>query len=120
MHRSKQHGPENDVTPERDVNVLLEFSFGASIQLDELDQSSDEVLDAVVEFASEIALGPTVALHLPDAAIRLRFDLVAQNDAIAYRKISEIVEVIETHTSLEIVTSKSAVESDSRELAACI
>lgn len=96
----------------------MELRIQDPISIEVLDANSDDVLDAVEAHASDVALGPALALNPEERAIKLRFDVVAENDAAVYRQISRVVAVIEKHTDLSFVSSRSNVESHSDELEA--
>lgn len=107
-------------TDSREANVLLELCMMGAMSEEVLDANSDDVLEAVQKHASHIALGPAVALSLRDCSIRLRFDTLAETEAEAYRRIAELIEIIEQHTDLKMTRTRSAVESGKlAELAPC-
>lgn len=111
---------ENNRSDSREANVLLELCMMDAMSEEVLDANSDDVLEAVQKHGADIAFGPAVALSLRDCSIRLRFDTPAESEAEAYRRIAELIEIIEQHTDLEIVRTRSAVESGSpAELARC-
>lgn len=104
----------------REANVLLELCMTDAMSEEVLDANSDDVLDAVQKHGAHIALGPAIALNLQDCSIRLRFDAVVATDADAYRLLAELIDIIEQHTDLQIVRTRSAIESGQlAELAPC-
>lgn len=99
---------DTEIVPE--ANVLIELCPNDPMSLEVLDANSDDVLEAVHEHASDVALGATVSLRQRDNAILLRFDVLASNEAEAYRAIATVLERIEQHTDVKIVRSRSEVE----------
>jgi len=105
--------------PEREANVLLELRTENAMSEEVLDANSDALLQAVQRYAADIALGPTISLNLNDLAIRLRFDALAATEAEVHRVIANVLDVIEQHTDIVIVRSRSETEIDDAELVAC-
>jgi hypothetical protein len=95
-----------------EANVLLELRMNEAMSEEVLDANSDDVLDAVAKHAAKIALGPTVSLNLKDCAIRLRFDVVAANNARLYEQIAKVVGVIETRTDISFLSSNVETHDD--------
>ena len=104
--------------PEREANVLLELRTENAMSEEVLDANSDALLEAVQRHAADIALGPTISLNLNDLAICLRFDALAATEAEFHRVIANVLDVIEQHTDIVIVRSRSETEIDD-ELVAC-
>lgn len=104
---------------EREANVLLELRTENAMSEEVLDANSDALLEAVQRHAADIALGPTISLNLNDLAIRLRFDALAATEAEVHRVIADVLDVIEQHTDIVIVRSRSETEIDDDELVAC-
>ncbi len=100
-----------DRSKSREAHCLLELCMTDPMSEDVLDANSDDVLDAVIQHGSHVALGPAVALSLKDCSIRLRFDAFVERDADAYRRIAEVVDIIEEHTDLKVVKTKTAIEA---------
>lgn len=105
--------------PEREANVLLELRIEHAMSEEVLDANSDALLEAVQKYGSDIALGPTISLNLRDLAIRLRFDVMAPTEAQVHRAIADVLQLIEEHTDMVIVQSRSATEIDDDTLVAC-
>lgn len=107
----------------REVNVVLELRMQDAMSADVLDANSDDVLDAVQKHGAEIALGSTISLNTRTSSILLRFDVLAENDAGIYRKVAEVIEIIEAHTDLRFVSSHMALDTGAEPvdgaLAAC-
>jgi hypothetical protein len=95
----------------REANVLLEFQMVEPMSAEVLDANSEDVMDAVVEHASDIALGPAIALNFPSCAIKLRFDVLAKNDAEIHKKIGTVIATIFRETDLCLEVSRSSVEA---------
>ena len=95
----------------REANVLIEFRMVEPMSAEVLDANSDDVLDAVVNHAADIALGPAVALNPATCSIKLRFDVLAKNDAEIHGRVGKVIATIEEKTDLEIVVSRSSVEA---------
>jgi hypothetical protein len=47
---------------------------------------------------------------MADAAVLLRFDVLIQSEADAYRHVATVMEIIEAHTNLRIEHSRSEIE----------
>jgi hypothetical protein len=93
----------------REANVLLEFRMVDPMSSEVLDANAEDVIDAVVDHASGTALGPAVAVNLHARAIKLRFDVLAEDDAAIHQQISNVIGVILRETDL--VLSRSSVEA---------
>lgn len=94
-----------------EANVLIEFQMVDPMSEEVLDANSDDVLEAVETGASEIALGPAIALNTESCSIKLRFDVLAENDACVHQRIAEVIEIILRDTDLELHVSRSSVEA---------
>lgn len=101
---------------QREANVLLELQMHAAMSEELLDANSDDVIEAVQKYASDVALGATISLNLADCAILLRFDLLAANDADIYKQIAKVVAVLEKRTDLSFESSRSNVRSHGDEV----
>jgi hypothetical protein len=95
----------------REANVLLEFEMVEAMSAEVLDANSDDVMDAVLEHAPDIALGPAIALNVQSCSIKLRFDFLAKNDAEIHKKIGKVIAIILQETDLELEVSRSSVEA---------
>lgn len=104
---------------EREANVLLELRTQNAMSEEVLDANSDALLEAVQLYGSDIALGPTISLNLRDLAIRLRFDVIAPTEAQVHRAIADVLQIIEEHTDIVVVRSRSETEIDDDALVAC-
>ena len=116
--------PENtknipNISPEREANVLLELRVENAMSEEVLDANSDALLEAVQSYGADIALGPTISLNLRDLAIRLRFDVIAPTEAQVHRAIADVLQIIEEHTDIVVVRSRSETEVDDDALVAC-
>jgi hypothetical protein len=76
-----------------------------------LDAHSDDVMDAVLGHASEIALGPAIALNPRSSTIKLRFDVLAKDDAEIHKKIGKVIAMIVRKTDLSLEVARSSVEA---------
>jgi len=70
-----------------------------------LDAKSDVVLEVVANSASDIALGPAIALSPQARAIALRFDVLGANDAEIHKRIAKVVALLERETNLSLTRS---------------
>jgi hypothetical protein len=95
----------------REANVLIEFRMVEPMSEEVLDANSDDVLEAVEAHAADIALGPVIALNTHSCAIKLRFDVLAANDAEIHEKIGKIIAIILSETDLALQVSRSSVET---------
>lgn len=95
----------------REANVLIEFRMVEPMSEEVLDANSDDVIEAVEAHAAEIALGPVVALNLHSCSIKLRFDVLAKNDAEIHKQIGKVIAIILRKTDLELEVSRSSVEA---------
>jgi hypothetical protein len=84
-----------------------------------LDANSDALLEAVQAYGADLALGPTISLNLRDLAIRLRFDVIAPTEADVHRAIADILQIIEEHTDIVVVRSRSEAEIEDETLVVC-
>jgi len=105
---SRKSSPE---TSTREANVLLEFRMVDPMSAEVLDANSEDVMKAVLDHGSDLALGPALAVNSHTCSIKLRFDVLAKDDAEIYERVSRIVAIILRETDLELVVSRSSVES---------
>lgn len=94
---------------DREAHVLLEMVMADPMSEEVLDANSDDVMDALENHASKLALGPVVALNMATCSIKLRFNVLGTTDAAIHKRIAEIIAIIERETDLEMV--RSSVES---------
>lgn len=94
-----------------EANVLIEFQMLEPMSEEVLDANSDDVLEAVEVGATDIALGPVIALNTHTCSIKLRFDVLAENDAQVHEKIAKVIEVILRDTDFQIHVNRSSVEA---------
>lgn len=95
----------------REANVVLELRMAGPVSEEALDDKSDVVLEVIANSASDIALGPAIALSPPSRAIELRFDVLGANDAEIHKRIAKVVAVVERETDLLLTrTSVEAVQ----------
>jgi len=88
-----------------------------------LDANSDDVMDALEDHASDLALGPVVALNMTACSIKLRFNVLGTTDAQIHKRIAQIIAIIERETDLEMFRSRvesreDAADSPTGEMAA--
>jgi hypothetical protein len=100
-----------DMSKGTEANVLLELRMLEPMSEEVLDANSDDVLEAVEAGVGDIALGPALALNVQEAAIKLRFDVLARDDAQVYEQVAKVLTVIQRDTDLEFRVSRSSVES---------
>jgi hypothetical protein len=100
-----------DISQRTEANVLLELRMLEPMSEEVLDANSDDVLEAVEAGAGDIALGPALALNVYNAAIHLRFDVLAKDDAQVYEQVAKVLTVIQRDTDLDFRVSRSSVES---------
>jgi hypothetical protein len=101
--------------PEREANVLLELRTQNTMSEEVLDANSDALLEAVQAHGADLALGPTISLNLRDLAIRLRFDVIATTEADVHRTIADVLQIIEEHTDIVVLRSRSETEIEIEE-----
>ncbi len=94
---------------DREAHVLLEMHMADPMSEEVLDANSDDVMDALEAHASDLALGPVVALNMATCSIKLRFNVLGTTDADVHKRIAEVVAIIERETDLELI--RSSVES---------
>lgn len=105
--------------PDRETNVLLELRTQNTMSEEVLDANSDALLEAVQAHGAALALGPTISLNVRDLAIRLRFDVIASTEADVHRAIADILQIIEEHTDIVVVRSRSQTEIEDDSLIVC-
>jgi len=91
---------------DREAHVLLEMVMSDPMSEEVLDANSDDVMDAVQNHASDLAIGPVVALNMATCSIKLRFDVLGTTDAAIHKRIAQVIAVIERETDLEMVRSR--------------
>lgn len=96
-------------TSSREANVLLEFRMVDPMSAEVLDANAEDVIEAVIEHAPDVALGPAIAVNPHDRAIKLRFDVLAENDAAILQQVSKVIQVILEQTDLRL--SRSSIEA---------
>jgi hypothetical protein len=94
-----------------EANVVLELRLPEATSEEVLDANSDDVLEAVEQHASNVALGPTISLNLEHCAIRLRFDVLADHMPEVHKKIAQVLGIIEKRTDLEFSRSNVAAQT---------
>ncbi len=95
----------------REANVLLEFRMVDPMSEEVLDANSDDVIEAVEAHAADIALGPVISLNMHSCSIKLRFDVLAANDAEIHKRVGKVIAIILRETDLELEVSRSSVEA---------
>jgi prephenate dehydratase len=95
----------------REANVLIEFQMVEPMSEEVLDANSDDVIEAVEAHAADIALGPVIALNTHSCSIKLRFDVLAANDAEIHKRVAKVIGIILRETDLELEVSRSSVEA---------
>lgn len=94
-----------------EANVLIELQMLEPMSEEVLDANSDDLLEAVEAGAADIALGPAITLNTHSCAIKLRFDVLAEDDAQVHEKIAKVIEVILRDTDFELHVNRSSVEA---------
>jgi hypothetical protein len=92
-----------------EANVLLEFRMVDPMSAEVLDANAEDVIEAVIEHAADTALGPAIAVNEHDCAIKLRFDVLAEDDAAILQKVATVIQVILQQTDLRL--SRSSIEA---------
>jgi prephenate dehydratase len=93
----------------REANVVLEFQMVEAMSAEVLEANAEDVIEAVDEHAADTALGPAIAVNSHDCAIKLRFDVLAEDDAAIYQQIAKVLQVVVRETDLRL--SKSSVNA---------
>jgi len=106
-----ENGKSAKSSAHREANVLIEFQMVEPMSEEVLDANSDDVIEAVESHASDIALGPVVALNVHSCSIKLRFDVLAANDAEIHKRVGKVIATILLETDLELEMSRSSVEA---------
>lgn len=91
---------------DREANVLFEMQMADPMSEEVLDANSDDVMDALLNHAADLALGPVVALNMHTCSIKLRFQVIARTDAEIHKRLAKIIEVIERKAELEMIRSR--------------
>jgi hypothetical protein len=92
-----------------EANVLLEFRMIDPMSAEVLDANAEDVIEAVNEHAADTALGPAIAVSEHDCAIKLRFDVTAEDDPAILQQVSTVIQVILQQTDLRL--SRSSIEA---------
>lgn len=95
----------------REANVLIELQMVEPMSEELLDANSEDVIEAIENHAADIALGPVIPLNPHTCSIKLRFDVVAANDAEIHKQIGKVIATIFRETDLELEVSRSSVEA---------
>jgi hypothetical protein len=103
----------------RETNVLLELRTQNAMSEEVLDANSDALLEAIQTHGGDLALGPTISLNLRELAIRLRFDVMASTEAEVHRAIADVLQIVEEHTDIVVVRSRSQTEIEDDSLVTC-
>lgn len=96
----------------REANVLLEFQMVDPMSAEVLEANAEDVIEAVLEHAAEVALGPAIAVNSHECAIKLRFDVLAENDAAILQQASKVIQVILEKTDLRLHRSSIEAHTD--------
>lgn len=108
--------PKNSNTADsREANVLLEFKMVDPMSVEVLEANAEDVIEAVIDHGASIALGPALAVNPNECAIKLRFDVLASDDAAIYREISKVIEIILRETDLVLAKSNVETQEESNE-----
>jgi len=107
MGSSKKSSTET----KREANVLLEFRMVDPMSEEVLAANSEDVIEAALNHAADIALGPALAVNSHECAIKLRFDVLAKTDAEIHKQVAKVIAIIVRETDLELHVSRSSVEA---------
>ncbi len=88
---NRKNSPEKG---NREANVLLEFRMADPMSDEILDANSQDVIDATIDHAADLALGPALSVNSHTRSIKLRFDVLANDDAEIYERVSKVVAII--------------------------
>jgi hypothetical protein len=72
-----------------------------------LEDKMNEVLEIVENRASDIALGPAVAIDFDEKSIELAFTVQADAPSGAHAVVAKVMEIVEQHTDRSCFTSGS-------------
>jgi hypothetical protein len=95
-----------------DHHVVLRFEFAEDYEREALEERAVLVLEVVEEHASHIALGPVVSGRFTPPVIELDFDVQAGSRSELFRRVSDLVAVIEHRCPLECVVRASMAERE--------
>lgn len=95
----------------REAKVLIELQMVEPMSEEVLDANSDDVIEAVEAHAADIALGPVISLNTHSCSIKLRFDVIAANDAEIHKQVGKVIGTILKETDLQLAVSRSSVEA---------
>ncbi|HKO37959.1 MAG TPA: hypothetical protein VJU14_06290 [Solirubrobacterales bacterium] len=97
-----------------EANVLLEFRMVSPVLVEVLDANAEDVIKAVSEHAADTALGPAIAVNEPERAIKLRFDVVAENDPAILQQVSTVIQGILQQADLKLIRSSIEATADGK------
>lgn len=104
--------PSRQENQDREADVLFEMQMADPMSEEVLDANSDDVMEALIDHAADLALGPVVALNMHTCSIKLRFNVIAKTDAEIHKRIAKIISIIERETELEMVRSSVEARED--------
>ena len=81
------------------------------MSLEGLDTQSEDVLKAIEDHVTDIALGPALTLSTHSSSIKVRFDVLGKTDAEIYNRVAKVIDAIVRHTGLELRVNSSSVEA---------
>lgn len=99
----------------RESEIILHLSAANDQIADEtLEEHMFEVLQAVEDHASDIALGAVTAVDFDNHAIELAFSLCHDTQSEAQRKIADVLSVVEQNTPIKFGAADTHVRAQDR------
>ena len=99
-------------TEQTEHDVILRLEFAEGCVRSALEERAIAVLEVLEQHASHIALGPVVSGHFDPPVIELDFNVLATSQTELFRRIAEIIEVVEQCTPLRRVVGASMSERE--------
>lgn len=91
--------------PKDEYDIVVNLRSIETVDRDQLEERMFEVLQAVEEYASEIADGAGVALNFARSEIELVFTVFADRPSEVHQRVSDVMAIVEQHTAITMAGS---------------
>jgi hypothetical protein len=96
---------------DREANVLLELRMAGPVSGEVLAANGEQVIDSLLANPSSGILGPALAVNPLDHAIKLQFDVHAQNEADVFGQVKKAIDIVSHETGLELRVHRTRIEA---------